>query len=346
MVATTARTFPFVLAALLAAACSSPSSPTPTTTTTTTTTTVPPTTTTVPAAQPLAITCPANVTTQSFTGTAVSVTFPLPTTSGGVSPVQVSCNRQSGSPFAIGTTSVQCTATDAVQTSRSCTFTVTVTPPSVRITRTRFLAFGDSLTAGEITVPMTDTRRGEPNYGLVIVPSASYPSLLATMLRMRYVSQAATIEVINAGLPGEWAEDAVLRLPGVLTANRPEAVLLLHGINDLSANGTNGVNNAARAIDAMAQAVRARGARLFLATLPPSRPGGLRTISTQLILSLNSRIRTTATGEGAALVDVYPEFLTDVTRFVGVDGAHLTEAGYQRLAELFFNAIRGELEAR
>jgi lysophospholipase L1-like esterase len=223
---------------------------------------------------------------------------------------------------------------------------VAVTPPSVRITRTRFLAFGDSLTAGEINVPITDSRRGETNYGLVIVPSASYPSLLATMLRTRYASQAAIIEVVNAGLPGEWAEDAVLRLPGVLTTNRPEAVLLLHGINDLSANGANGVNSAARAIDTMSQAVRARGARLFLATLPPSRPGGLRTVPTQLIMSLNSRIRTTATGEGAALVDVYPEFLSDITRLVGIDGAHLTEAGYQKLAELFFDAIRNDLEAR
>ena len=88
------------------------------------------------------------------------------------------------------------------------------------------------------------------------------------------------------------------------------------------------------------------GARLFLATLPPPRPGGLRAVPIDLILSLNSRIRLTSAGEGAALVDVYPELQTDVTRFVGVDGSHLTEAGYQRLALLFFNAIRGDLEAR
>jgi lysophospholipase L1-like esterase len=223
---------------------------------------------------------------------------------------------------------------------------VTVTA-AARLQRTRFLAFGDSLTAGEITMATNTAARGaEPNYRLIIVPSAAYPTLLGTMLRSRYGSQSSVIEVINAGLPSEWAEDGVLRLPGVLAANRPEAVLLLEGLNDLSAGGTNGVASGARAIDTMASAVRARGARLFLATLPPSRPGGLRTVPTQLIMSLNARIRTTAAGEGAALVDVYPEFAADVNRYVGTDGLHLTEAGYQKLAEIFFNAIRSDLEIR
>ena len=212
------------------------------------------------------------------------------------------------------------------------------------MTRTRFLAFGDSLTTGEITAPTTTSREGEPNYPLVIVPSASYPTVLANMLRARYVSQAASIEVINAGLSGEWAEDGMLRLPGVLNTNRPEAVLLLEGVNDLGP--PNGPANAGRAIETMAQTVRARGARLFLATLPPSRPGGFRSVSNSLIMSLNSRIRVTASGEGAVLVDVYPVFETDLNRYIGIDGLHPTEAGYQKLAELFFNAISKDLEVK
>jgi lysophospholipase L1-like esterase len=220
---------------------------------------------------------------------------------------------------------------------------VTVTAQTARLNRTRFLAFGDSLTAGEVTVPTT-TSRGEPNYRLAIVVSAAYPTVLATMLRARYVSQASIIEVINAGLSGEWAQDGALRLPGVMTANRPEAVLLLEGVNDL---GTpNGPADAGRAIATMAQTVRARGARLFLATLPPSRPGGLRSVPNSLIMALNSRIRVTAAAEGAVLVDVYPIFDADLTRYIGIDGLHPTEAGYQKLAELFFDAIRSDLEAR
>jgi lysophospholipase L1-like esterase len=221
---------------------------------------------------------------------------------------------------------------------------VTVTAQTARLNRTRFLAFGDSLTVGEITVATTSSREREPNYPLVIVPSAAYPTVLANMLRARYVSQASLIEVINAGLSGEWAQDGALRLPGVLTANRPEAVLLLEGVNDL---GTpNGPADAGRAIATMAQTVRARGARLFLATLPPSRPGLVRSVPNSVIMSLNSRIRVTAASESAVLVDVYPVFETDVNRYIGLDGLHPTEAGYQKLAELFFDAIRSDLEAR
>jgi lysophospholipase L1-like esterase len=222
---------------------------------------------------------------------------------------------------------------------------VTVNAQTARLTRTRFLAFGDSLTAGEITVPTTTSGRGDqPNYPLVVVPAVAYPTVLATMLRARYGSQAALIEVINAGLSGEWAQDGVLRLPGVLTANRPEAVLILEGMNDIGAS--NGPANAGSAIEMLAQIVRARGARLFLATLPPSRPGGVRSIPISLTTSVNARIRLIAASQGAVLVDVYPVFESDVNRYIGIDGLHPTEAGYQRLAELFFNAIRSDLEAR
>jgi lysophospholipase L1-like esterase len=286
------------------------------------------------------------VATTAFSGNAVSVTFPAPTTTGGVSPVQVTCNRQSGSAFPIGATPVQCTATDAAATSRSCTFTVTVSAPVVKLSRTRFLAFGDSLTSGEVTVPLTSARGNEPNYRLVIVPGASYPTQLLSMLRARYNTQESILTVVNAGLPGEWAEDAVLRLPGTMSTQQPEAVLLLHGLNDLSAGGTRGVTTGSRAVETMAQDVRRRGARLFLATLPPGRPGGLRSLPPQLVLDFNTRIRAIASGEGAVLVDVYPQFLSDVQRYVGIDGAHLTEAGYLKLAELFFDGIRADLEVR
>jgi lysophospholipase L1-like esterase len=238
-------------------------------------------------------------------------------------------------------------ASDAAGTTRTCGFSVIVTAQvSPRLSRTKFLSFGDSLTAGEVTVPTTAARDGQPNYRLVIVPAAAYPAQLLTLLRGRYLSQSTTIEVINAGLSGEWAEDGALRLPGVLTTQKPESVLLLEGLNDLAAQGSLGITRGARAIDTMATEVRSRGMRLFIATLPPPRPGAFRAVDQQLIMSLNSRIRITAMGQNAVLVDVFPEFLMDVNRYVGIDGLHLTEAGYAKLAELFFNAIRTDLEVR
>jgi lysophospholipase L1-like esterase len=276
----------------------------------------------------------------------VAVTFTPPATRGGVAPVHVSCTRESGTMFAVGTTPVQCTARDAASVASSCTFTVTVTVPP-RVSRTRFLAFGDSLTEGEITVPAAaGAREGTLNRGLVIVPAASYPTQLEAQLRSRYALQRDAIQVINAGRSGEWAEDGALRLPGLLSSLRPEALLLLHGYNELGALGDPGINRAWQALDTMAKDARHRGMRVFIATLPPPRVGAPKALPTSLVTTFNNRIRTTAAGEGAVLVDVYGALLPDVLRYVGVDGLHLNEAGYRRVSELFFDAIRGDLEVR
>jgi lysophospholipase L1-like esterase len=96
----------------------------------------------------------------------------------------------------------------------------------------------------------------------------------------------------------------------------------------------------------MAKEGRRRGARVFLATLPPPRPVGKNSIPLQQILTLNDRIRTTAAGEGAVLVDLYAALNTDVARFIGLDGLHPTEVGYQKIAETFYEAVRANLEVR
>lgn len=328
------------LAMALVSSCSSPTGPTPPPVAAPTPPTPPPAT-----VAPLTISCPANVTLTAATSPA-NVTFAAPTTTGGVPPAQVTCTRQSGSPFTAGASTVLCTAIDAASTSVSCQFSVTVNVTAPRLSRTRFLAFGDSVTAGEITSPTGVTASGAPNYTLIIVPTASYPSQLLSMLRARYTDQVSALSMVNSGVPGEWAQDGSQRLPGVLIAQRPEAVLLLEGSNDLGASGTTGVNSAWNAIDRMAKEIRNRGARVFLSTLPPPRPNGVRSIPASQVLALNDRIRQTAAGEGAVLVDAYAALSVDVPRYVGVDGLHLTEAGYQRLAELFFNAIRTDLEVR
>jgi lysophospholipase L1-like esterase len=257
----------------------------------------------------------------------------------------VSCSRTSGSLFPVGTTTVQCSATDSAATISSCSFTVTVVQ-APQLSRTRFLAFGDSITEGEVTVPTSSSMHAPYLVPLRVVPEASYPTRLSTMLFTRYTTQATTISVTNAGRSGESAEDGARRLPGVMANVRPDVLLLLEGANDLAVLGAPGVSRAAAALDTMAKEGRNRGARVFMATLTPCRPSGQRAVPNATIVALNDRIRTIAAGEGAVLVDLYSALSTDVTRYIGVDGLHPNEAGYLRMAEVFFVTIQATLEVR
>ena len=298
-----------------------------------------PTRPTVPDIPPLVLTCPADVLGQSTTGAPVQIQVPPATATGGVLPVTTAC-APPVSTFPIGTTRMTCTATDARGVTASCNYNVVVAPPP--LPATTFLAFGDSMTAGEITVPAAGglDERGFPPHKLVVVPAASYPTDLLAMLRARYVTQANQFVVTNAGVPREWAADAPKRFPAVFNAAGARAVLLMEGSNDLNALGAQGIAPALTGLQTMIRYARGAGAVVFIASLPPSKPGGSNTIPPELIVNLNTQIRLGAPLEGAIFVDVYAAMLPNVTTLIGADGLHPTEAGYDRIAETFFAAIR------
>src|SRR5688500_9934436 len=85
-------------------------------------------------------------------------------------------------------------------------------PSAPRISRTRFLAFGDSFTAGEVTTPTMGTQGSITK--LIVVPTASYPTVLQSRLQATYTTQASAISVANAGEPSERILDGVQRFPG------------------------------------------------------------------------------------------------------------------------------------
>ena len=291
------------------------------------------------------IACPANVP-ATTTGTTAQVAYAAPTASGGQPPVTVACTPASGSLFPLGTTGVSCTATDSLNRQATCSFSVNVVRlPTLQ--RTSFLAFGDSVTAGEVTVPTSGaTMDGFPSFRLIIVSAASYPAQLQTLLRTRYITQQAAISVANAGVSGERATQGAQRFPSVVSQLRPEVVLLLEGYNDLSLLGAAGITPAAAAIETMARDARTRGARVFIASLTPPRAGGRNTLPADVVTAFNTRLRSVALGEGAVFVDLYQALVGNVTLYIGVDGLHPTEVGYQRIAETFFAAVQATLENR
>jgi lysophospholipase L1-like esterase len=274
----------------------------------------------------------------------LSVSYSEPETQGGQSPINVSCSPESGSTFPIGQTTVTCTATDGLQRQASCSFGITVTKLP-QLSRLKYMAFGDSITAGEVTFP--GSTASVPASGKqVVVPSAAYPTVLQRLLRTRYQFQADQIAVNNAGVGGEKAIDARNRFFATMTSFRPDVVLILTGHNDIPSGADGAASSAANEVRIMAQGAKTQGARVFIATPVPGRPNGNRTIDPFLLLDYAGRMRNEASREGAVLVDLYELMRNDVFRYIGVDGLHPNEAGYTRIAELFFEAIQRELEVR
>ena len=289
-----------------------------------------------PAAPTLA--CPSPVSTNT-SASGVAVTYPTPEAEGGQAPVTVACAPPSGSTFAVGSTDVSCTATDALNRTATCVFPVSI-GRTATIAKTKFVAFGDSITVGVVT---DVNPSGNPPYILRDVPNDAYPAVLQRLLAARYPSQ--TITVANEGKGGERAVDGVSRAFTVFNQYRPEVALIMDGYNDLGA-GEAGIDPAINAINEMAKDARFRGARVFVGTLTPPPVQVNRGISNTTIVRFNDKLKAMARGENAVLVDVYAAWAHDPNRYNSADGRHPNEAGYRLIAETFFAAIRAELENR
>ena len=290
-----------------------------------------------PVADPPEVTCPAPITISALTGVGAAVTYVLPESRKGQGTVSVACTPPSGTMFPIGVTQAECVATDSLSRTGSCTFSVTVAGPP-RLRGTRILAFGDSLTDGQ-TILSNDP------YDLIAPPETAYPTVLGKLLSARYTGQ--TIAVFNRGQPGEQASRALSRFIATYVADSPDVVVLQEGYNDVIQADTDviGIANAIAGISELAGEARRRGARVFICTLAPGRPGRLQ-IQMSALHYINDQLRLVARHEGAVLVDLFSALLPDVNANVSIDGLHLTPLGYRRVAETVFAAIRADLEIR
>jgi len=273
------------------------------------------------------ITCPAPVTFDSLDGTTV-VNYPAPTVTGGSEPVQSSCTVPSGTPFPPGSTDVICTATDAVGRAASCTFQVIVRV-AYKLKGTKFLAFGDSFTEGDVEPPRT----------FAIMPNVAYPKVLQDLLVARYFTQTPT--VTPAGVSGELASDGSARLRDLLLQGPPpDALLLLEGLNDINMAGEASIPNLIEGLKADIRYAKSAGVQVvFLSTLLPE-----DVFAKDAIEPANDAIRDLATREGAVLVDTWAAFVGKTSTLLGVGGVHPTEAGHQVIAQTFFDAIKANFE--
>jgi lysophospholipase L1-like esterase len=287
------------------------------------------------------------MTTRGVPGGGQSVTYPPPTVSGGASPVNNTCTPASGSTFNVGTTTVSCTAIDAASRQAQCSFTVTLTPQLISVTK--YVAFGDSLTEGQ------NGRAGFHGERVVDVPNA-YPTKLQASLNLEYPGQGITVP--NYGKGSEPVGDAAnSRLLDALGKEKPGAVLLLDGYNNLTNPCAPGLSNTAECSQAVTDvAVGIRdliriakrpeyGVRyIFVSTMTPPGPYlGIppdRRIANDAIVRANTGIVNMVRAEGVTLVDTYPNFIGHEAEYVDQDGLHLRPAGYQAVADSFLAVIK------
>jgi len=322
-----------VAALLVAGSCSHPTKPDP----------PPP----PPVADPPRLSCPLEgISRATVNAGGLTITYDTPSVTGGEGTVKVSCSPGSGENFPIGATDVKCTATDTLNRTDNCTFTVTIAKLAT-LSKLKYFAFGDSITAGEITVPIGGSIFS--GAGLItkqiVVPNSSYPAVLQRTLQGRYTSQASQISVANYGLGGEKAINARNRYLAGLSAVQPEVVILLDGFNDIPGGADGAASSAANEVRIMAAEARLRGMRVFIGTPTPGHPGS-RQIDPFLLLDYVGRMRTVAAQEGATLIDFYTLMLPDASRLIGIDGLHPNELGYAKMADILFQAIQSAFEVR
>ena len=304
------------------------------------------------------ISCPASQALSSADGNPLTVTYEAPTVTGGTKPVNSACSPPSGSKFPLGATLITCQAEDARHLTASCGFEVQVRaapPKPPQLSATRFVAFGDSITEGfthacPSTLMLTWFEYLRDVQGVRPPPDSpvSYPTRLRSLLATRYPSQAFT--VINEGSGGEFVADGAADLQRVLTQDNPQVLLLQEGTNDMDgiffgANPETQMTTVVNNLRTMIRTARSRGITVFVGTLTPQRAGACRGYAPAYIGPVNDRIRPMIAGEDATLADIYTAFgSTAGTDLIGPDGLHPSEAGYSKIADTFFDAIRQRLE--
>lgn len=214
---------------------------------------------------------------------------------------------------------------------------ISVTPPRA-LGATRFVAFGDSITWGAMSA--WDARF------IFAAANGGYPERLQAGLNAYHAPQQFV--VFNEGVPGELALNGLTRFRNLLSSRRPEAVLLLEGINDISNDFA--PSRVSTALFQMVDSATALGIPVVVGTMYQTYAvtdpdGHYRSNGAGLVPVLNAEIRRLAVGRANVhLLDLEP--LMRDRALVGADGIHLTDSGHEALAAAFLQRVESAFPVR
>jgi lysophospholipase L1-like esterase len=199
-----------------------------------------------------------------------------------------------------------------------------VLPIGPRAKANVYLAFGDSITAGDGSSDGT-----------------GYRDYLSADLRA-YWGRA---DMVNDGLPGSKSVKGQARIPGSLASYRPAYALILYGTNDWNEAECRSdfPCYTVEALRSMVQDTRSGGAFPILGTIPPVNPAYVDRNPEERndwVKRMNDLVRAMAKQEGVPVAEVHGEFLKQSSLPpLFADDKHPNDAGYRLIARAFFDAI-------
>ena len=199
-----------------------------------------------------------------------------------------------------------------------------VLPIAASMRRNVYLAFGDSISAGEGSTG-----------------SAGYRDVLATDLRA-YWGRA---DVLNGGRSGTKSDVGAAKVWDDVAGYKPAYVLILYGTNDWN-NGACRSDFPCYTIDnlrTMIRDTRAGGALPIVGTIPPVNPNYVDRQAedrNDWVKRMNALIKAMAAQERAPVADVHAAFSSQSSLPpLFADFLHPNDEGYRVMSRAFFDAI-------
>jgi len=188
------------------------------------------------------------------------------------------------------------------------------------------LGFGDSIAQGVGCIPSCTPEPIPDNGGGM--RNGGYEPALETIL----AADSRPSQVLNWGAHGEKTFTGVLRITSVLTDPTADYILILEGTNDYwHISYTDTIINLGLMIDSSVD----QNVIPILSTLTPDADRPEKQIPT----TYNPAIRDLAAQKGVTLADQYAALIDSWESLYTDDGLHPNLAGYQVMAQTWFNAI-------
>ena len=150
---------------------------------------------------------------------------------------------------------------------------------------------------------------------------------------------------IGRGIGGQTTPQMLLRLRQDVLELKPEAVVILAGINDIAQNtGPITLKETLGNIQSMAELALAHGINPIICSVLPANsfPWRPEIIPTQLVIDLNSQLQRWALEKNLVYVDFYTPMVDEklgLKSHLGYDPVHPNVAGYQVMEPILLKAL-------